>query len=62
VLKGVVRGGLEKDFSPLKTRSARKLGIDKENCASSSISMIVGPRALIAQKSLARVRKLLWKL
>jgi len=26
LLKGVVRGGLEKDFSPLKTRSARKLG------------------------------------
>jgi hypothetical protein len=30
-LKGVVFGGLEKDFSPLKTRSARKLGKEKEN-------------------------------
>jgi hypothetical protein len=42
VLKGAVRGGLEKDFSPLKTRSARRLGIEKENCnCSSSLMMLV---------------------
>jgi len=57
MLMGAVRGGLEKYFSPLKIRSTRKLGKDKENCACSSILMIVGPRALRAQKALARVRK-----
>jgi hypothetical protein len=50
VLKGAVRGGLEKDLSPLKTRSVRKLGKDKEKCVCSSISMPDGPRALRAQK------------
>jgi hypothetical protein len=57
LLKGAVRGGLEKYFSPLKTRSARKLGKEKENCATTSVMMIDGPRALRAQKSLERVRK-----
>jgi hypothetical protein len=56
-LKGVVRGGLEKDFSPLKTRSARKLIQEKENCASPSVVMSEGLRALRAQKALARVKK-----
>jgi hypothetical protein len=29
LLKGIVRGGLEKYLSPLKTKSARKLGNEK---------------------------------
>jgi hypothetical protein len=57
LLKGVVHGGLEKYFSPLKTRSARKLGKEKVNCASTCSTMVDGPRALRAQKSLARVKK-----
>jgi hypothetical protein len=57
LLKGAVRGGLEKDFSPLKTRSARKLVQEKENCVTPSVLMSEGPRALRAQKSLERVRK-----
>jgi hypothetical protein len=57
LLKGVVRGGLEKDFSPLKTRSARKLGVEKEKEVTCGTNLNVGPRALRAQKSLARVKK-----
>jgi hypothetical protein len=57
ILKGVVFGGLEKDFSPLKTRSARKLGKEKETKANTSFMVVDGPRALRAQKALARVKK-----
>jgi hypothetical protein len=56
-LKGVVFGGLENDFSPLKMRSARKLGKEKENTGLTSMQVLEGPRALRAQKSLARVKK-----
>jgi hypothetical protein len=56
-LKGVVQGGLEKEFSPQKTRSARKIIIEKENYVSSSGVLSVGPRALRAHKALARVKK-----
>jgi hypothetical protein len=56
-LKGVVFGGLEKDFSPLKTRSARKLGKEREALGSSGCLVIDGMRALRAQKTLERVKK-----
>jgi hypothetical protein len=59
LLKGVVHGGLEKDFSLLKTISVRKLRKEKENIYNTNFTMIDGPRALRAQKSLARVKKLL---
>jgi hypothetical protein len=57
ILKGVVFGGLEKDFSPLKMRSARKLGKEKETKATTRFLVVDGPWALRAQKSLARVKK-----
>jgi hypothetical protein len=57
LLKGVVFGGLEKDFSPLKTRSARKLGKEKEINANTGLQVVDGPRVLRAQKALARVKK-----
>jgi len=57
MLKATVRGGLVKYFSSLKTRSVRKLRKEKENCATTSVTMIDGPRELRARKSLARVRK-----
>jgi hypothetical protein len=44
-------------FPHLKTRSARKLGKEKENNSTTSFMMVDGPRALRAQKSLARVKK-----
>jgi hypothetical protein len=56
LLKGVVLGGLENDFSPLKTRSARKLGKVKEISNLTSLEGVTGPRALRAHKSLARVK------
>jgi hypothetical protein len=52
--KGVVHGGLEKDFSPLKTRSARKLGREKQFGESNCIIVVDGLRALRAQKALAK--------
>jgi hypothetical protein len=55
-LKGAFYGGLEKDFSLLKTRSARKLGKEKVICDSTCSTMVDGPRALRAQKSLERVK------
>jgi hypothetical protein len=57
LLKGVVLGGLENDFSSLKTRSARKLGKEKENLNSNSLLGLTGPRALRAQKALERVKR-----
>jgi hypothetical protein len=57
LIKGVVLGGLEKEFSPLKTRSARKLVKEKEALEVTSGGVQEGLRALRAQKSLARVKK-----
>jgi hypothetical protein len=48
ILKGVVFGGMEKEFSPLKMRSARKLGKEKENIGFTSLQVSEGPRALRA--------------
>jgi hypothetical protein len=57
MLKGAIHRGLEKDFPPLKTRSARKLGSEKLICDSSCTTVVDGLRALRAQKSLTRVKK-----
>ena len=57
LLKGVVLGGLEKEFSPLKTRSARKLVKEKDGSKVPSGGVLDGPRVLRDQKSLARVKK-----
>jgi hypothetical protein len=48
---------LEKDFSPLKTRSVRKLDGEKAKEAMCGTNLVVGTRALRAQKALARVKK-----
>jgi len=48
ILKGVVFGGMEKGFSPLKTKSVRKLGKKKENIGFTSLQVSEGPRALRA--------------
>jgi hypothetical protein len=55
-LKGVVFGGLEKDFSPLKMRSSRKLGKEKETKDTTGLLVVDGPRVIRAQKSFARVK------
>jgi hypothetical protein len=55
--KGVVRGGIEKDFSPLKTRSARRLENKKQIRESIFCTVVDGLRALREQKSLERVKK-----
>jgi hypothetical protein len=57
LIKGAVLGGLETYFSPIKTRSARKLGKEKELTVMPSLEVVTGPRALRAQKSLARVKR-----
>jgi hypothetical protein len=56
LVKGAVFGGLEKEFSPLKTRSVRKLGKEKEILVLTSLEGVIGSRALRAQKALARVK------
>jgi hypothetical protein len=56
-LNGAVFGGLEKEFSPIKTRSVRKLGKEKETNGFSLSQVMEGTRALREQKSLARVKK-----
>ena len=56
MLKGEVLGGLENDFSPLETRSAKKLGKEKEISNLTSLEGVTGPRALRAHKSLSRVK------
>lgn len=56
IKKGAVWGGLEKDFSPLKTKSARRSGVEKEN-GDSHISLLnAGRRALRAQKALGNLK------
>jgi hypothetical protein len=57
VLKGAIFGGLENNFSPLKTRSARKLGKVKEIKDFTGLMTVDGPRSLRGHKSLARVKK-----
>jgi hypothetical protein len=54
VKKGSVFGGLEKYFSPIKTRSARKFIKEKEQEGNLILKVSEGLRALRAQKSLAR--------
>lgn len=56
-MKGAVLGGLEKEFSPLKNKNARRLEIMKEKEIIVGTSQSVGPKVLRAQKSLARVKK-----
>jgi hypothetical protein len=56
LIKGAVLGGLETYFSPIKTRSARKLGKEKELSVIPLHEIVTGPRALRAQKALARVK------
>jgi hypothetical protein len=54
VKKGTVFGGLEKDFSPIKTKSARKSVKEKEQEGNLILKVSEGPRALRAHKALAR--------
>jgi hypothetical protein len=56
LLKGAVLGGMEKDFSPLKTRNARKLEKDKEKLVVEKVLVAEGPQGLRDQKALARVK------
>jgi len=51
--KWYVFGGLEKSFSPIKTRSARKMIKEKEQMRNLILQVSEGPRALRAHKSLA---------
>jgi len=54
--KGAVYEGIEKDLSPLKTRSARRLGNEKQLGVSNCFIVIDVQRELREQKSLARVK------
>jgi hypothetical protein len=54
VKKGSIFGGLHKYFSPIKTRRARKSVKEKEQEGNLILKVSEGPRALRAQKSLAR--------
>jgi hypothetical protein len=52
--KGFVFGGFEKDFSPIKTQSARKNVKEKEQVGNIVLQVSDCPRALRAYKSLVR--------